>query len=35
MGNVKLLNIYVEVGLDTFIMLKNASPHTWNLCFPL
>lgn len=34
MGNVKLLNV-VEVGLDLFITLKNASPHTWNLCFPI
>lgn len=34
-GNVKLLNVYVEVGLDLFITLKNASPNIWNLCFPL
>lgn len=34
-GNSKPLNTYGDVGLDPLITLKNASLHTWYLCFPL
>lgn len=35
MGNVKLLKAYAEVGLDIFIILKNASPHIMQSMFSL